>query len=213
MVYSRKILTILSCLSILLSSIFSYAEEEIEDLIDIFVSDSKIIAIIEGKKTISFDLSANEKVLWNASKGNLGAFLTNGRFFVISTSSGTWQYLYLNSDESEKAIASLSPYIALLVTKDRAIGYNTTSNQFVEIQLPIHDEFVTTKVEKHVAIVITSSRAIGFATKTSTFISIPFRVRETLQTINTTSSKAIVHTSDRLLTFEAERSTWNEHSL
>jgi hypothetical protein len=213
MVHCQKILPILFCLSIFLSAISSYAEEEIEDLIDIFESDGKIIAVIEGKKTIPFSLQSKENVLWSASKGNLGAFLTNEHFFLISTSSGVWNYLQLRIDESEKAIASLSPYIALLVTKNRVIGYNTVSNQFIETQLPIHDEFVAAKVEKYVAVVITSSKAIGFSTKTSTFISIPLRGRETLQTIKTTSSKAIIHTSDRLLTFEAEGSSWNEHRL
>jgi hypothetical protein len=44
------------CLSIFASTISSYAEEEIEDLIDIAESKGKIIAIIEGRKTITFDL-------------------------------------------------------------------------------------------------------------------------------------------------------------
>ena len=122
-----KILTILICLSILVSAICSYAEEEIEDLIDIFESNSKIIAIIEGKKTITFDLRLKEKVLWSDSNGYLGAFLTNVRFFVISTSLDAWQVLPLKLGESEKGIASLSPYIALLVTGDRAIGFDAAS--------------------------------------------------------------------------------------
>jgi hypothetical protein len=66
-------------------NISSYAEEEIEDLIDIAESKGKIIAIIEGRKTITFDLRPNEKVLWSGSKGYLGAFLTDLHFFVIST--------------------------------------------------------------------------------------------------------------------------------
>ena len=56
MLRCHKCLTILICLAILVSAISSYAEEEIEDLIDIFESDSKIIAIIEGKKTITFEV-------------------------------------------------------------------------------------------------------------------------------------------------------------
>ena len=211
MVRCRKILTILFCLSILLPAISSYAEDEIEDLIDIFESNSEVVAIIKGKRAFSYNLSSNENVMWSGSNGYLGAFLTNDRFFVISTSSGGWKYLHLRSDESEKAIASLSPNIALLVTGNRAICYNITSNQFIENRLSIHDELIEAKVEKYVAVVITSSMALGFSTKTSTFISIPFRGRETLQAIKMTYSKATVHTSDRLLTFEASGSTWKEH--
>jgi len=213
MLRCQKCLTILICLSILVSTISSYAEEEIEDLIDIAESKSKIIAIIEGRKTISFDLRTNEKVLWSDSNGYLGAFLTNLRFFVISTSSDAWQALPLRLDESEKGVASLSPYIALLVTGDRAIGFDAASNRFIETQLPIHDELLAAKAEKYVAVVITSSRAFGLATKTLAFVEIPLRIRETIKAIKITSSKATVRTSDRLLTFEATGSTWNEHRL
>jgi len=170
-------------LSILASTICSYAEEEIEDLVDITESNSKIIAIIEGGKTISFDLRPNEKVLWSGSKGYLGAFLTNERFFVISTSSDAWQALPLKLDESEKGVASLSPHIALLVTGDRAIGFDAASNQFIETQLPIHDELLAAEAEKYVAVVITSSRAFGLAAETSAFSEIPLRVRETIEAI------------------------------
>ncbi len=200
-------------MSILVSAIGSYAEEEIEDLIDIFESNSKIIAIIEGKKTITFDLRLKEKVLWSDSNGYLGAFLTNERFFVISTSSDAWQALPLRLDESKKGVAFLSPYIALLVTGDRAIGFDAAFNRFIEAQLPIHDELLTAKAEKYVAVVITSSRAFGLAAETSAFTEIHLRVRETIEAIKITSSKATIRTSDRLLTFEASGSTWNEHRL
>jgi hypothetical protein len=213
MLRCQKCLTILICLSILTSAISSYAEEEIEDLIDIAESKGKIIAIIEGRKTISFDLRANEKVLWSDSKGYLGAFLTNLRFSVISTSSDAWQALPLKLDESEKGVASLSPYIALLVTGDRAVGFDAASNRFIETQLPIHDELLVTKAEKYVAVVITSSRAFGLATETSAFAEIRLRVRETIEAIKITASKATVRTSDRLLTFEVKGSSWNEHRL
>jgi len=213
MLRCQKCLTILIYLSILASTISSYAGEEIEDLIDIAESKSKIIAIIEGRKTISFDLRTNEKVLWSDSNGYLGAFLTNLRFFVISTSSDAWQALPLRLDESEKGVASLSPYIALLVTGDRAIGFDAASNRFIETQLPIHDELLAAKAEKYVAVVITSSRAFGLAAETSAFTEIPLRVRETIEAIKITASKATIRTSDRLLTFEATGSTWNEHRL
>jgi hypothetical protein len=46
----------IDCLSIFSFSIACYAEEEIEDLIYVAESKGKIIAIIEGRKTITFDL-------------------------------------------------------------------------------------------------------------------------------------------------------------
>ena len=139
MLRCRKFLFGIVFLSIFASTISSYAEEDIEDLIDIAKSKSKIIAIIEGKKTVTFDLRPKEKVLWSGSYGYLGAYLTDLHFFVVSTSLDAWQALPLRLDESENAAASLSPYIALLVTGDRAVGFDATSNRFIETQLPIHD--------------------------------------------------------------------------
>jgi len=213
MLRGRKFLISIICLSIFASTISSYAEEEIEDLIDIAESKGKIIAIIEGRKTITFDLRPNEKVLWSGSKGYLGAFLTDQHFFVISTSLDAWQALPLRLDESGKGVASLSEYIALLVTRDRAVGFDATSNRFIETQLPIHDELLAAEAEKYVAVVITSSRAFGLAAESSAFTEIFLRVGETLEAIKLTSSKATVRTSDRLLTFEASGSPWNEHRL
>jgi len=110
-------------------------------------------------------------------------------------------------------VASLSPHIALLVTGDRAIGFDAASNRFIETQLPIHDELLRAKAEKYVAVVITSSRAFGLATETMAFTEIRLRNKETIESIKITASKATVRTSDRLLTFEATGSTWNEHRL
>ncbi len=213
MLRCRKFLISIICLSIFASTVSSYAEEEIEDLIDIAKSKSKIIAIIEGRKTVTFDLRPNERVLWSGSKGYLGAFLTDQHFFVISASLHAWQALPLRLDESGKGVASLSPYIALLVTGDRAIGFDATSNRFIETQLPFHDELLAAEAERYVAVVITSSRAFGLAAESSAFTEINLRMSETIEAIKLTYSKATVRTSERLLTFETSGSTWKEHRL
>ena len=187
--------------------------KEIENKIDITESNDKIIAIISGSKAIEFELRLKENVLWSDSNGHLGAFLTNQRFFVISTASSSWQSMSLKLDESEKGTASLSPYIALLVTPDRAIAFDARSNRFSEVQLPLHDELLAAEVDKYVAIVITNSRAFGISLKSPDFTEIPFRLGESVEKINITSSKATVQTSDRLLTFGAKTSTWIEHRL
>jgi hypothetical protein len=191
----------------------SNAQEEIEDFIDIAESNGKIIAIIEGRKTIPLELGINETVLWSDSSGYLGAFLTNARFLVASTSSDAWQVLPLKLNESENGVASLSPNIALLVTGARAVGFDATSNRFVETPLPIHDELLAAQAEKTIAVVVTSSRAFGFAIEASTFADIHLRVKESIEEIKATSSKVVVRTSDRLLTFDANGSAWNEHKF
>jgi len=198
---------------VLAYTISSNAEEVIEDLIDIAESKNKVIAVIEGKRTIPVTLRQNEKVLWSGSRGNLGAFLTDSRFFVISTTSGSWHGLRLNLDEPDEAVASLSPFMALLVTGDRAIGYSASTDKFVEARLPLFDELVTAKTGRYVAVVITSGRALGLGVNSPSFIEVRLGIKETVEDIKITLNKATVRTSNRLLSFVADAFTWKEHRL
>jgi hypothetical protein len=213
MLRGRKFLISIITLLIFTSTISSHAEEKIEDIIDIAESKSKIIAIIEGRKTFTFDLQPNEKVLWSGSSGYLGAFLTDRHFFVISTSSDAWQRLPLNLNESKKGVSSLSSYIALLVTRDRAIAFDASNNRFIEVQLPFHEELLAAEAEKYVAAVVTSSRAFGLAVESSAFIEIKLRLKETIDSIKITASKVTIRTSNRLLSFETKGTAWIEHRL
>jgi DNA-directed RNA polymerase subunit K/omega len=216
MLRCRKFLIRIICLSIIASTICSYAEEEIEDLIDIAESNGKIIAILEGRKTITFDLRPNEKVLWSGANGYLGAFLTDSRFFVISISLDAWQALPLRIDESGKSVASLSAYIALLVTKDRAVGFDATSNRFIETQLPMHDELLAAETEKYVAVVITSSRAfglVGFDATSNRFIETLLPIHDELLAAEAERYVAVVITSSRAFGLAAESSAFTEIHL
>lgn len=209
----NKCVSILICLLMLMSAIRSYAYEEVEDLIDIFESNGKIIAVVAGKRAKSLDLQVREEVRWIGSSGDLGAVLTDRRFAVISISSPAWHSLSLKMDEAGKGTASLSPSITLLVMEHRAVVFDSSSNRFTEARFPIYDELLTAEVERHVAVVITSSRAFGFSARTSTFNDINLRVRETVEEIKITSSKATIRTSSRLLTFDVFSSSWKEHRL
>ena len=51
-------------------TISSSAEDDIEDLIDIAISKNKVVAVIEGDRTIPVNLRQNEKVIWSESSGN-----------------------------------------------------------------------------------------------------------------------------------------------
>ena len=78
--------------------------------------------------------------MWCVSRCYLGAFLMIRHFFIVSTSSGALQNIHLKSNKSKESVASLSPFIALSVTKDRAIGFDAMANQLINSQLPIHSD-------------------------------------------------------------------------
>lgn len=201
------------CLSLFLAALPCRADEAIEDLIDILQSKNKIIAVIEGKKSVTRTLRSDETVLWSGSRGELGAFLTNRHFYVISQSSGAWEGWPLRLEESDERIASLSPYIALLATKERALAFDAKTKRFIEARLPIRDQPISAKTSDNVAVVACTSRLLGLAAESSAFSELPLRLGEKVESVKLTANKASIVTSDRLLTFTAEGSRWKEHRL
>jgi hypothetical protein len=189
------------------------ANEDIENLIDVVESNGKVIAIIEGSQSTSVNLKPEEKILWSDSSGALGAFLTDDRFCVISNSSSTWHKIHLKPGESETAIATMSPNIVLLVSEDRAISYNPSSNNFNEIKLPIYDELISVKAGKRVAVIITSSRIFGLSANSSLFTEVRLKIKESVEQIKVTSKKVTIRTTDRLLSYIENNSKWYEHVL
>jgi hypothetical protein len=111
-------------------------------LIDIQELDGDVIAIREGRETTVFDLPSQEKILWSGSKGNIGAVLTEKRFLVITTSSNAWHEKSLRKGEPQEANTGLSPYLALLVTGDRVIGFDDKNHRFFELLRPANEEFI-----------------------------------------------------------------------
>ncbi len=63
----RQLLIIIFALSILVPAISSHAEDETEDRVDIAEGKGKIIAITEGKQSVSIDLQSKEEVSWSDS--------------------------------------------------------------------------------------------------------------------------------------------------
>ena len=213
MLQSLHVITISTFTFSLIASAYSYASEEIEDLIDIFESNEEIVAVVDGKTSVAFSLRPNETVQWSSAKGNLGAFLTNRHFFVVSTSSRSWHAMPIRPGKERKRIPVLSPNIALLVDGDRAFGFSAASNRFVRVDLPLYDELVAAKADKYVAVVITSSKAYGFSAGASRFSETRFRGQEVVKDVKITSSKVTIRTSHRILAFRSDNSSWKEHRL
>jgi hypothetical protein len=122
-------------LATLLYAIPSNSKDDIEDLVDIEQVGGKIFAIRDGIQTTPFELKSKEEVLWLDSDGYIGALLTNERFIAISLSSSGWLEKPLKSKEAYDGSPILSPTLALLVTKERVIGFDAIAHRFIEQSL------------------------------------------------------------------------------
>jgi hypothetical protein len=156
--------------------------------------------------------------LWLDSDGYIGALLTNERFIAISLSSSGWLEKPLKSKEAYDGSPILSPTLALLVTKERVIGFDAIAHRFIEQSLRLDEEFVAAEANDYVAAVISSRRALGrralgLASGGSAFSEIRFRTSETFQSIRTKSQVITVRTSWRILTFGASSPSWSEVRL
>ena len=209
----RTIFTVVVTLATLLYAIPSNSKDVIKDSVDIEQVGRKIFAIREGSQTIPFELRSKEEVLWLDSDGYIGALLTNERFIAISLSSSSWLEKPLRSKEAYDGRPILSPTLALLVTKDRVIGFDAKSPRFIEQNLRLDEEFVAAEANDYVAAVISSRRALGLASGASGFSEIRFRTSEDFQSISTKSRVITVRTSWRMLTFGASSPSWSEVRL
>ena len=209
----RNVVTIGIFLSVLFAALHGYGADEPEDLVDVFAANGKMVAIIEGRTAASISLRPEETVQWQRAKGNLGAFLTNRHFFVVSALSGGWQALPLPAGESQNRVAILSANIALMVDGEQAVAFSATSNRFMKTRLPLGDERVAVKAEQQVAVVITSSKAYGLVAGAAHFVETRLKVQEAVQNVKITARKVTIHTAHRILTFRAANAHWSEVRL
>jgi hypothetical protein len=208
----RIIISFVVTLATLLYAIPSNSREVIEDSVDIEQVGRKIIAIRDGSQTTPLELRLKEEVLWLDSDGYVGALLTNERFIAISLFS-SWLQTPLRSKEAYDGNPILSPTLALLLTKERVIGFDAISPRFIEQSRRLDEEFVAAEANDYVAVVISSVRALGLAAGGGGFREIRFRISETVQSIRTKSRVVTVRTSWRILTFSASSSSWSEVGL
>jgi hypothetical protein len=206
-------LSIIVFLILLAPPLSSNADQEVQDKIYISELNGQLNAVIDGAKNSTTRLGPKEGVLWEDSSGYLGAVLTNDRFHVVSTTSGSWKEFHLKSEEAEQAKVSLSPYIALLVTGDRAVCYNISTHNFFETKLPIGAELIAAEAGRYIAVVVTTDKLFGIRKGSSSFTEMRLGIDESVEDVDVTSNKVVVRTSSRLLSLVADDTEWTEFKL
>lgn len=209
----QRLALLIAFLILLYLPVSSSAEEEIEDRIYITESNSKLNAVIGSATNLTVRLRPKESVLWQDSVGYLAAVLTNSRLFVVSTTSGSWKEFRLKPKEADNAKVSLSPYIALLTTTDRAVCYDISTNGFFETRIPVRTELIAAEADRYIAVVVTTGKLIGIRKGASSFTDVRLGSGEVVEDVDVTASKVVVRTSDRLLSLVADDSEWMEHKL
>jgi hypothetical protein len=199
---------------LLVTTPWAMAYEEVEDLVDIFATDSAFIAVVDGRRTFREDHRSKEKLLWQEAKGEVGAFLTSQRLLAVSIKSGQWNTQYLKINEKKGMPDMLiGAHLLIMLTGERIVAFGTETGGFFQTRLPIGESIVAKMAEGRVAAVVTPARAFGFSSYRRGVAEIRFQIMESVESMTTTYNKITLRTSMRLITLKAEDAVWREFDL
>lgn len=200
--------------SMLITAPWAMAYDEVEDLVDIFSTDSAFIAVVDGRRIFRENHRSDEKLLWQGARGEVGAFLTSQRLLAVSIKSGQWNKQNLRINEKKVMPQMLiAAHLVIMLTDERMIAFGTETGGFFQVRLPIGESIVTKTAEGRVAAVVTPARAFGFSANRRGVAEIRFQIKENVASLNTTYNKITLRTSRRLITLQAKDAVWREFDI
>jgi hypothetical protein len=185
-------------------------EVPLGDLIEIVVLDDELLAVdAEGGGTSTVRRRLGERILWVSTRGLLGVVITDERVLAIATR-GNWQEVVYERGEAPPAGAQLGDRVALVMMRQRALGFLSTPNRFVEYRLGPQEDLRALRIGANVAVVVTDREALGLSPAAGGFFSIRLQLREKIGEVVARSNLATVHTDRRVLVFRSPTGTWAE---
>ncbi len=190
------------------------AYEEVEDLVNIFSTDSRFIAVVDGRRNFEENQRAAEAIQWQGAKGEVGAFLTTERLLAVSVRSGQWNTRYLKINEKKTPPRMLlAAHLVVMLTDERIVGFGTQTGGFFQERLPIGESIIASEAEGRVAAVVTPDRAYGLSAYRRGAAEIRFRIQERFESVKTTYNTITLRTSQRLITLAAGDAVWRDIDL
>jgi len=185
----------------------------VDDLLQIVVRDSEVLAIDAWAGDIAQErLELREQVLWSGSRGRLAVVLTNRRILAIATHS-QWTSINLRMSEDPPRSALLGARVALVLTDQRLIGFESASGALVQGDWGVREKVLDAAADTNVAVVVTNRRALGIAAFGGGFSEVEIRPRETVQSLAVRADLATVGTRFGLLIFRAPGAAWQRREL
>jgi hypothetical protein len=181
------------------------------DLIEIVVMDDEILAVdAEGGGSSVVRRQLGESVLWTGTRGRVGLVITDRRVLGFSPRSGGWQEAPYERGVTPPHDAQLGDRVAVIILRQRVLGFLGTVGRFVQTRLGPHEDLRTVQVGANVAVLVTNRVAIGLSPEAGGFFSIRLQLRERLTEVTARSNLATVQTDQRVLVFRAPTGTWAE---
>jgi hypothetical protein len=181
------------------------------DLIEIVVMDDEILAVdAESGGSSVVRRQLGESVLWTGTRGRVGLVITDRRVLGFAPRAGGWQEAPYERSEAPPHDAQLGDRVAVIILRQRVLGFLGTVGRFVQTRLGPQEDLRTVQVGANVAVLVTSRVAIGLSPEAGGFFSTRLQLRERLTEVTARSNLATVQTNQRVLVFRAPTGTWAE---
>jgi hypothetical protein len=205
----------LVCLGLVLAGTADASEDALlAPLLDVIVLEREILAIdAEGGGETRERLEIGENVLFAKQRGKVGVAVTDRRILAVATRSGSWQEARYRRGETPPLDASLGDRVALLLTAQRAIGFDGGSGNLIEASIGPQEVATRTAVGQNVAVVVTNRRALGLSSERGGFFDTRLRVGEPVESISALAKTVTLQTDRRLLIFRGPSGSWEERRL
>jgi hypothetical protein len=186
-------------------------EIPLADVLEVLVVDRDVLAIdAAGGGQTAVRLRLGETVSWKGAQGKIGVVITDQRILAVSTRSGAWQETDYRRMEVPPATALLGERVALVITSERALGFDGGSANLVEYRLGIDEPVLATRVGRNVAVVVTGRQALGLSPFVGGFFGVPLELRDRIESIDAGSNLVTLTTDKKVLIFRATTGSWEE---
>jgi len=189
-------------------------EVPLSQLLEVMVVNRDLLAFdARAGGQITERLRLEEKVLWQGSRGQVGAVLTDQRILAVGTGSGSWQEVEVQRNEKLPEQALLGDRLLMVITNRRVIGFGGEPGNLSEQALGLSEEVIAKRVGENVAVLVTNRRALGLSPFQGGFVAQKLWLKEIVESVSAIANLATLRSDRRLLIFRASTLSWEERRL
>ena len=186
-------------------------EVPLAPLLEVMVVDRDLLAFdARSGGQIKERLRLEEEVLWQGSRGQVGAVLTDQRILAVGTGSASWQEVELQRNETLPERALLGDRLLMVVTNRRVIGFGGEPGSLSEQSLGLSEEVIAKRIGENVAVLVTNRRALGLSPFQGGFVARKLWLKEIVESVSAIANLATLRSDRRLLIFRASTLSWEE---
>ena len=179
--------------------------------------------VVAGRDLLAFDARAggqiterlrlDERVLWQGSRGQVGAVLTDQRILAVGVGSSSWQGVEVQREEMPPEQALLGDRLLMVVTNRRVIGFAGEPGNLSEQALGLAEEVLARRVGENVAVLVTDRRALGLSSFQGGFAERKLQLKERVESVSAAANLATLRSDRRILIFRSPTRSWEERRL